>query len=224
MSKGHSVEGFWGQTIHYDEKGHKIGESWPDLFGGYTNYDDKMHKVGESRPGFFGYTNYDKAGNKVGSSTPGLLGTTHYDAKGHKTGSSYRGIIGSTNYINSDRMEDRINQAGGAAAVAHDQVFGYQNLEEDLRQQDVSQKIESSNRNKTVCSSPVQQSSDEAQKTVHYVIAKSPDGECNCNYRCGKELKVGDRFTVYGSSAVLEVLAVVEVLADEAPPMKGNVV
>ena len=43
---GYSREGFFGEIIHYDNKGHKIGESWPSFFGGgYNNYDNKGHKI-----------------------------------------------------------------------------------------------------------------------------------------------------------------------------------
>ncbi len=43
---GYSREGFFGEIIHYDNKGHKIGESWPSFFGGgYNNYDNKGHKT-----------------------------------------------------------------------------------------------------------------------------------------------------------------------------------
>lgn len=41
---------------HYDNNGHKIGESRPGFFGGLNHYDDKGH----SNPGFLGgFNHYD---------------------------------------------------------------------------------------------------------------------------------------------------------------------
>ena len=38
---------------HYDNNGHKVGESRPGFFGGVNHYDDKGHKQGHSNPGIF---------------------------------------------------------------------------------------------------------------------------------------------------------------------------
>ena len=38
--KGRSERGFFGDIIHYDEHGKKIGISSPSLFGGYNHYDE----------------------------------------------------------------------------------------------------------------------------------------------------------------------------------------
>lgn len=35
------------------------GYSSPGLFGQINHYDEKGHKIGESRPGFFGWNNYE---------------------------------------------------------------------------------------------------------------------------------------------------------------------
>ena len=51
-----SRTGLFGTTVHYDEKGRKIGESRPGFFGGEVHYDAKGRKVGESQPGLFGGT------------------------------------------------------------------------------------------------------------------------------------------------------------------------
>lgn len=43
-----SRTGLFGTTVHYDEKGRKIGESRQGFFGGEVHYDAKGRKVGES--------------------------------------------------------------------------------------------------------------------------------------------------------------------------------
>ena len=43
---------------HYDNNGHKVGESRPGFFGGLNHYDDKGHKRGHSNPGFLGGFNH----------------------------------------------------------------------------------------------------------------------------------------------------------------------
>ena len=56
--EGYSREGFFGEIIHYDSKGNKIGESRPGFWGDtYSNYDAKGNKIGETRPGLFGEYN-----------------------------------------------------------------------------------------------------------------------------------------------------------------------
>ena len=52
-----------------------------DYFRGMNHYDNDGHKVGESRPGFFGSVkHYDNVGKKQGDSEPGLFGGfNHYD-------------------------------------------------------------------------------------------------------------------------------------------------
>ena len=117
----YSREGFFGEIIHYDSKGHKIGESRPGFFGGYNNYDNKGHKIGETRPGFFGYNTYDNHGHKTGSSSPGLFGTNHYDSSGHNTGTTIPSFTGTKTYGNGDT--DFIGNASAAAAMERDPAF-----------------------------------------------------------------------------------------------------
>lgn len=46
------------------------------------HYDNKGHKVGESRPGVFGVNHYDNKGHKTGHSNRGIFGDwKHYDDK-----------------------------------------------------------------------------------------------------------------------------------------------
>ena len=44
-----SRTGLFGTTVHYDEKGRKIGESRPGFFGGEVHYDAKGRKRSEER-------------------------------------------------------------------------------------------------------------------------------------------------------------------------------
>ena len=43
-----SEKNFWGETVHYDESGKKVGVSRPNSWGGMNHYDSSGAKVGES--------------------------------------------------------------------------------------------------------------------------------------------------------------------------------
>ena len=64
--KINSRPGFFGSTIHYDERGHKVGESRPGIFGDIVHYDSKGKRIGDSNLGFFGdiHTRLDEDGMK----------------------------------------------------------------------------------------------------------------------------------------------------------------
>ena len=65
--KGYSLKGFFGETIHYDANGKKIGESRKNFWGGYDHFDVNGKKTGSSRETFFGGVNhFDNNGNKTG--------------------------------------------------------------------------------------------------------------------------------------------------------------
>jgi hypothetical protein len=87
---GYSRKGYFGETIHYDKKGRKIGESRPNFLGGVDHFDASGKKTGHSQKDFLGNVNhYDKNGHKTGYSRQGFLGqTNHYDNKGRKIGES----------------------------------------------------------------------------------------------------------------------------------------
>ena len=91
-----SRTGLFGTTVHYDEKGRKIGESRPGFFGGEVHYDAKGRKVGKSQPGLFGgNVNYDANGHRVGRTENSFFGSqVHYDSKGHKIGRTDTGLFG----------------------------------------------------------------------------------------------------------------------------------
>ncbi len=104
---GYSREGLFGDIIHYDSEGHKIGESRPGFLGGYTNYDAKGHKIGSSEEQIFGvgYNHYDNSGHKIGSSSESFFGGyDNYDAAGRRTGHTERSIF--------DVDEDTLRRTG----------------------------------------------------------------------------------------------------------------
>jgi len=80
-----TVEGFFGEKIHY-ENGKKVGESWPGILGGsYNHYDADGNKTGESQVGVFTeYEHYNGDGEHVGYSQRSFFGDIdHYDDNGY---------------------------------------------------------------------------------------------------------------------------------------------
>ena len=85
MSDIETIDGFFGEKIHY-KNGERVGESWPGLFGGsYNHYDTEGVCVGHSDVGVFAdEVHYDENYNRLGCSYRGLFGTTHhYDDDGY---------------------------------------------------------------------------------------------------------------------------------------------
>lgn len=105
--KGHSRKGFFGETIHYDANGNRIGESRRNFTGGYDHFDSNGHKVGSSHENFWGGTNhYDANMEKSGSSYRGFCGqTNHYNARGDKLGESTRNFVGGRNHYGTSNNE-----------------------------------------------------------------------------------------------------------------------
>lgn len=101
--KGYSHEGFWGETIHYDADGNKVGESRKNGWGGYDHFDADGNKVGSSHKNFWGGVDHHNAnGEKVGNSNQGFWGqTNHYDNRGNKIGESTRNFSGGQNHYES---------------------------------------------------------------------------------------------------------------------------
>lgn len=106
--KGYSRKGFFGETIHYDSNGNKIGESRPNFWGGTDHYDTHGNKTGHSERSVFGGVNhYDNNGNKTGYSNKGFGGqTNHYNTNGEKIGESSRGLLGTSNYYGNITSHD----------------------------------------------------------------------------------------------------------------------
>lgn len=107
--EGYSRKGFFGETIHYDANGRKIGESRPNLSGGFDHFDANGNKTGYSQRGLSGGMNhYDTQGNQTGYSQRGLFGeTNHYDKYGHQTGESRRSFWGGSYYSGQDNAWER---------------------------------------------------------------------------------------------------------------------
>lgn len=104
MAKIRSITGFFGQKIHYDEKGNRVGESWPGLFeGSMEHYDASGEHVGSSMPGLINdYVHYDDDNNAVGYSQRGLFGTTHHYGEDGYEGDTVEGLFSSTTDIDFD--------------------------------------------------------------------------------------------------------------------------
>ena len=99
-----TIEGLFGEKLHYDENGNKVGESWPGLFGGsYDHYDENGKYAGYSDPGIISdYNHYDAGNHRVGSSQRGVFGGyNHYDNDGYK-GHTIEGIFDSVTEIEDD--------------------------------------------------------------------------------------------------------------------------
>ena len=45
---GYSRKGFFGEIIHYDARGRKVGESRKNFWGGYDHYDANGRKTAGS--------------------------------------------------------------------------------------------------------------------------------------------------------------------------------
>ena len=200
---GYSREGFFGEIIHYDSKGHKIGET---------------------RPGFFGYNTYDNHGHKTGSSSPGLFGTNHYDSSGHRTGTSMPGFIGTKTYGSGDA--DLIGNASAAAAMERDPSFASWGSAGDSGKSESSFQHQASVTQTAFQNQPVSSSAQNSKenlsetkiqdlKMVSYIIARWPGEETNRYYLCQNEtIKVGDMVKVSDIPEKIEVLAIVA--CDEA--------
>ena len=104
--EGRDVKGFFGDVIHYDGNGKKIGVSRRGLFG-YTDYDANGKRMGNSIPNIFGGLNhYDTKGKKTGESTPRFFGgSNHYDADGNLIGQSTPSFIGGWDYRREQQRE-----------------------------------------------------------------------------------------------------------------------
>ena len=99
-----SVDGLFGQKIHYDENGNYAGESWPGLFeGSLEHYDANGQYAGWSAPGLLAdMTHHDHNGRYLGDSWSGFdRQMVHYGANGY-AGESWDGLVGS----NTDLMDD----------------------------------------------------------------------------------------------------------------------
>lgn len=103
-------------TVHYDEDGNKVGESWVSASGGQvTHYDADGNKTGVSFKSPSGHmTHYDNNWNKHGHSQityPGQV--KHYDNEYNQTGESNQGFF-SMNTSGGPRGSSSGHGASGA--------------------------------------------------------------------------------------------------------------
>ena len=100
MKQIKSRPGLFGRTVHYNEKGQKIGASYMGAFK-TDHYDSSGRKVGSTYHGSFKDSHYDAKGRKVGISYKGSLKTNHYGKNG-KAGTSYRHSWGRDTWLDED--------------------------------------------------------------------------------------------------------------------------
>jgi hypothetical protein len=119
--KGHSRKGFFGETIHYDANGNRIGESRRNFTGGYDHFDSNGNKVGSSHKNFVGGVNhYDADGEKSGSSRGFWGQTNHYDTQGSKVGESTRNFTGGQNHYSTNNKGNNLFEQN-ALVKAHNE-------------------------------------------------------------------------------------------------------
>lgn len=234
--EGYSREGFFGEIIHYDSKGNKIGVSRPGLFGDtYNNYDAKGNKIGETRPGFFGeYNTYDNSGHKIGTSSPGFLGTNHYDTNGHKTGSSNPGFLGTNTFGSGCSNAELIGKGIGAVAVEQDQARSTSTGIPASGGADFAGRSSSSSgslqkRGQSASENPIEPekraspglsglNNEPPKKLVRYILAGIPNKAGFIYYLCDNpSVKVGDMVTTPDFEEKAEVLGVAECEEDSLP-------
>ena len=116
-----SEKNFWGETVHYDESGKKVGVSRPNSWGGMNHYDSSGAKVGESHENFWGGTTHrDAHGNKTGESNENFWGgTTHYDSRVNKVGESYEGFLGGVKTSLADNSPNIYHTTSNAKSAEH---------------------------------------------------------------------------------------------------------
>ena len=100
-----SVDGLFGQKIHYDENGNYAGESWPGLFeGSMEHYDANGKYAGYSDPGLFAdQVHHRFDGQYLGETWDGIAPghKIHYDING-RAGDSWDTLIGSETDLTDD--------------------------------------------------------------------------------------------------------------------------
>jgi hypothetical protein len=102
-----SVDGLFGQKIHYDDMGNIVGESWPGLVeGSYVHYGPHGY-AGESMPGAFAdLVHYNADGQYVGDTWNGICDEqkVHYGMNGY-AGDSWDTLIGTDTSLDADLFE-----------------------------------------------------------------------------------------------------------------------
>lgn len=114
------------KTVHYDENGNKVGESWRSASGGrVTHYDANGNKTGVSYDNQHGrMTHYDSDGNRTGTSYGNSSGRIrHYDNNWNQAGETNPSFWGHTSEgvkkptPNSQMSNDTINTLSTGCAL-----------------------------------------------------------------------------------------------------------
>lgn len=66
--EGDSRRGFFGEIIHYDAKGHKVGHSDVGFLGGINHYDELGYMINHTEPVFSEEYHYDSKGKRTENS------------------------------------------------------------------------------------------------------------------------------------------------------------
>jgi hypothetical protein len=93
----HSIEGLFGNIIHFDDYGNRAGESIPGVIPGtYTHYDSDGEAFAETRPGLFDDLYHsDMSGEQLGWSAPNIVPLfAHYNAAGERAGETNVSLTG----------------------------------------------------------------------------------------------------------------------------------
>lgn len=99
-----SVDGLFGQKIHYDDMGNIVGESWPGVFPGSWEHYGSNGYAGHSDPGVFAdLIHHDANGRYLGDTWDGISEEqkVHYDANGY-AGDSWNTLIGTDTSLDID--------------------------------------------------------------------------------------------------------------------------
>lgn len=110
-----------GRTVHYDEAGNKVGESYQSPSGGRViHYDASGREVGRSYGNPSGrMTHYDSDGNRTGTSYTAYPGRVrHYDTSGQKTGDTVPTFFGTQTEGAGRTDKPRQGGADGAGSQA----------------------------------------------------------------------------------------------------------
>ena len=100
-----TIDGFFGQKIHYDENGNYAGESWPGLFeGSYEHYNADGQYAGYSDRGIFAEQVHHRFdGQYLGETWEGITPghKIHYDANGY-AGDSWETLLSAETNLNDE--------------------------------------------------------------------------------------------------------------------------
>lgn len=117
-----------GRTVHYDEAGNKVGESYRSPSGGrILHYDAQGNETGRSYGNPSGrMTHYDASGSRMGTSYTAYPGRIrHYGADGQKTGDTIPSFWGTTTQSNEPKESGCPERNPGAPSDSSRQAVSH---------------------------------------------------------------------------------------------------